>query len=181
MIPGLAVNLRAAERSDARFLLDMLNQPSVQRGWGTVGVPVSMHRVEQELEQWLEIERTTQRPPCLIIETLEHEAIGVLVIVESPRVGQNMATVSIAVHPDRQHQGHGRDALIALTEALFDDWNIHRIEMTCEADNERAARLYETLGFVREGTRRAATYMDGSYRDQYLYGLLATDQRPESR
>jgi RimJ/RimL family protein N-acetyltransferase len=181
VIRGLSINLRAAERSDARFLSDLLNQDSVQTGWGTASVPISIHRTEQDLERWLEIERTSQRPPCLIVETLKGEAIGVLVIVESSRVGQSMATLSIAIHPDRQDQGYGRDALAAVTEALFDDWNIHRIEMTCEADNLRAGHLYEALGFVREGTRRDATYMDGAYREQHLYGLLATDPRPEHR
>ena len=177
MIRGLNVNLRAVERSDARFLCELLNQPSIQAGWGTGGVPVSIHRIEQDIEQWLEAERTAQRPACLIIETLPREPVGVLVIVESPPVGQSTAALSIAIHEERQHQGYGRDALSAATEALFDDWHIHRIEMTCEVDNLLAGRLYEALGFVREATRREAAYLNGTFRDQHLYGLLATDPR----
>jgi [ribosomal protein S5]-alanine N-acetyltransferase len=180
VIHGLNVNLRAVERSDARLLAELLNQSSVQTGWGTGAVPVSVHRIEQDIEQWLEIERTTQRPACLIIETLEHEPIGALVIVESSRVGQSTAALSIAIHPDRQAHGYGRDALAATIEALFDDWNIHRIELTCEAGNELAARMYEALGFVLEATRREATYMNGAYHDQHLYGLLSTDPRPNA-
>ena len=180
MIHGLTTNLRAVERSDARFISELLNQPSVQVGWGTTGVPVSIHRVEQDIEHWLDVERTVQRPACLIIETLEHEPIGVLILVISGRCDQSMATLSIAVHPERQNQGYGRDALIWITEALFDDWNIHRVQMTCEAGNDRAARLYQALGFVREATRVQATYMNGNYHDQHLYGMLATDPRPEA-
>lgn len=177
MIRGLKVNLRAVERSDARFLSTLLNLPSVQAGWGTAGVPVSIHRVEQDIEQWLEAERTTQRPAGLIIEVLDGEAIGGLVIIESSRAGECTATLSIAIHPDAQHQGYGRDALTATIDALFDDWNIHRIEMACEADNEPATHLYTSLGFVLEGTRRAATFMNGAFHDQHIYGLLATDPR----
>ena len=178
MIHGLNVNLRAVERSDARLLADLLNQSSIQTGWGTGAVPVSVHRIEHDIEQWLEIERSIQRPACLIIETLEREPIGAVVIVESSRVGQSTAALSIAVHPDHRAQGHGRDALAATIDALFDDWNIHRIELTCEAGNDLAARMYEALGFVHEATRREATYMNGAYHDQRLYGLLSTDPRP---
>jgi RimJ/RimL family protein N-acetyltransferase len=180
VIHGFTTNLRAVERSDARFGSELLNQLSVQDGWGTSGVPVSVHRVEQDIEHWLEIELSTQRPACLIIETLEREPIGVLIIVVSARPDQSMATLSIALRPEWQSQGYGRDALVAITEALFDEWNVHRIQMTCEAGNDRAAHLYEAIGFVREATRVQATFMHGEYHDQHLYGMLSTDPRPET-
>ena len=178
MIRGLKTNLRAAERSDVRFVWDLLNEPAVQDGWGMPGTPISIHRVEQDIEQWLERERVTGRPAGLIIETLESEPIGVAIIVVD---GYSAATstLSLAIDPDWQDQGFGRDALAALLDALFDEWRMHRIEVACEAGNDRAANLYESLGFLHEGTRRGASFYSGTYRDQRIYGLLAIDPRPE--
>ena len=178
MIHGLKSNLRAVERFDARFITDLLNQPSVQDGWGTAGVPVSIHRVERDIEQWLDTEWASSRPAAMIIESLESEPVGILIVTVSAQGNQNMATLSIAVYPDRQDAGHGRDALSALIAALFDEWRIHRIQVTCESGNERAAHLYESLGFTREATRVGATWTGGAFHDQHVYGLLSTDHRP---
>jgi RimJ/RimL family protein N-acetyltransferase len=175
MIRGEQCNLRAVERSDARFLRDLLNEPSVQSGWGTSGVPISIHLVEQDIEGWIEAERTTRYPACLIIETLDGAPLGFVVI---QRPDQAIASLSIAIEPRSRGLGFGRDALSALAEALFDEWRIHRIELTCEAGNERAIALYESLGFTREATRAGATYSGGEWRDQYLYRLLTTETRP---
>jgi diamine N-acetyltransferase len=178
VIRGEQTNLRAVERSDARFVCDLLNEASVQAGWGTSGVPVSIHAVEQQIEDWIERERLRGRPHALIIESLEREPIGLFIVALSDRINQSMATVSVAIQTQSQGHGYGRDALTALIDALFDEWRIHRIQMTCEADNEPAAHLYESLGFHHEATRVEATYTGGSFRDQRVYGLLATDPRP---
>lgn len=178
MIRGIRTNLRAVERSDARFVADLLNQPSVQAGWGTGDVPISIHRVERDVEHWLETERTTDRPVALIIETLDLGPIGLLIVDLPDRFNQRLATLSIAIDSERQNQGYGRDALSSVIDALFDEWGIHRIEMICEAGNDRAAHVYASLGFTREATRREATFCGGRFHDQHLYGLLSTDPRP---
>ena len=178
MIRELKANLRAAERSDARFVWRLLNEPSVRDGWGMPGTLVSIHRVEQDIEQWLDRERSTGKPSGLVQETLDGEPIG-LAIVLVDGYADASATISLAVEPGWQDQGYGRDALAALIDALSDEWRLQRIEVACEAGNERAAHLYESLGFVYEGTRRGATYLIGAFRDQRIYGLLATDPRPE--
>jgi RimJ/RimL family protein N-acetyltransferase len=178
MIRGEKCNLRAVERSDARFLRDLLNTPTVQSGWGASGVPISIHRIEQEIEGWIEVERTTHCPAGLTVETLEGSALGVVLIQLSGPPQGSQATLSIAIEPLSQRLGFGRDALTSVIEALFDDWRVHRIEMACETDNEHATRLYQSLGFTLEGTRRAVTFTAGEWRDQQLFGLLATDPRP---
>jgi len=38
--------------------------------------------------------------------------------------------------------------------------------------NERAVRLYERLGFVREGVNREAYYLDYKWHDRILFSVL---------
>ena len=38
--------------------------------------------------------------------------------------------------------------------------------------NERAVRLYERLGFVREGVNREAYYLDYKWHDRILFSIL---------
>ena len=54
----------------------------------------------------------------------------------------------------------------------FDELNLHRVQLTVFAYNDRAIALYEKLGFQREGTFREFLHRDGARYDMYLYGLL---------
>lgn len=67
----------------------------------------------------------------------------------------------------------GRGVGGALLEAL-DGWAgqayVRRFELTVMASNERAGRLYERHGFLREGCRRACLTVDGGYRRRDLHG-----------
>ncbi len=50
---------------------------------------------------------------------------------------------------------------------------LHRVELTVVADNHRAIRLYEKVGFQREGLKRE-NYLgeDGKYHDEIIMGIL---------
>ena len=56
----------------------------------------------------------------------------------------------------------------AAAVGLADNWiNIKRLELEVYTDNAPAIRLYETFGFVIEGTLRAFAYREGEYVDAY--------------
>lgn len=83
---------------------------------------------------------------------------------------------TLAVAPEAQGRGVAgamlRDALARLLSA-----GVTRVELTVEADNPRAIAFYERLGFVHEGTQRAAykRASDEDYVDELMYGLLLRD------
>jgi RimJ/RimL family protein N-acetyltransferase len=54
----------------------------------------------------------------------------------------------------------------------FHEINLHRLQLTVFAYNERAIASYERLGFVREGVFREFINHDGRRYDMILYGLL---------
>jgi len=71
--------------------------------------------------------------------------------------------------------GHGKAALKLTLEFGFEELNFHRIYLTVLDYNEPAIKLYEKLGFKREGVYREFIHRDGRRYDMYLYGIL----RPE--
>ena len=83
---------------------------------------------------------------------------------------------TLAVAPDAQGRGV---AVAMMQDAISRLWqaDITRIELTVEADNPRAIAFYERLGFVHEGTQRAAykRASDSGYVDELMYGLLRND------
>lgn len=81
---------------------------------------------------------------------------------------RHVAVLSLGVHPGHQGRGLGR----ALLEGLVDRAaaaGIERLELYVRADNDRALRLYRSLGFAHEGTRsRFVRLADGTYVDDWI-------------
>ena len=55
---------------------------------------------------------------------------------------------------------------------------ITRIELEVFASNTRAMALYQKMGFVAEGRKRRARFLDGEYDDNVLMALVTSDTQP---
>jgi RimJ/RimL family protein N-acetyltransferase len=177
VIEGEWTRLRPVERADTSVLHALLNDERVLLGWGMPGGIRSSARLEAEIEGWLERERHERRPATLVIETLDGDFAG-LILLQCDASSPHAVELSIALDPAHWHRGLATDALRTLVDVLFDEWRLHRVQLRCEAGNERASALYERLGFRLEGTLRDATFTAGRFTDQHVYGLLSTDERP---
>ena len=71
------------------------------------------------------------------------------------------------------YRGYGIGARLALTAIHAARANgIERIELEVWASNTNAVALYRQLGFVEEGVRRKARFLDGRYDDMVEMALL---------
>lgn len=91
---------------------------------------------------------------------------------------RHVALMSVEVHPSAQGLGVGRRlferalAWATLTRS-HDQPRVERLELYVRADNVRARRLYESLGFEVEGVRRRFVRLgDGRYIDDLVMGRL---------
>lgn len=88
-----------------------------------------------------------------------------------PRM-RHVGSVGLFVHKDYQGKGVGT-ALLQTVLDLADRWlMLVRVELTVFSDNQRAIRLYEKLGFEKEGLKRMTTVRDGVYADEYMMARL---------
>lgn len=68
--------------------------------------------------------------------------------------------------------GLGREALAVVIDYCFEMLGMNRIGAEVYAFNQRSVRLFESLGFRREGVIRQSVWKSGSFSDEYVYGLL---------
>jgi RimJ/RimL family protein N-acetyltransferase len=110
------------------------------------------------------------------IKNIEHsELIGVTGFDD---ISWNNGTALIYIGiGEEKHRGLGyaNEAFRLTIEFGFEELNFHRIYLTVLEYNEPAIKLYEKLGFKREGVYREFIHRDGKRYDMYLYGML----RPE--
>ena len=82
--------------------------------------------------------------------------------------------LGVGVLPEYRGKGIGR-RLMETTIADAFSKGLERIELEVFSSNERAADLYRKLGFVEEGRKRRARFIDGEYADNIVMGLLAKE------
>ncbi|WAC18951.1 GNAT family N-acetyltransferase [Luteolibacter sp. SL250] len=83
----------------------------------------------------------------------------------------HVGTLGMGLLPAYRGKVHGRRML---EEAIRRSWDrgLTRLELTVRVDNANAIALYERLGFVMEGTKRAAIRIDGVYHDVLMMALV---------
>jgi L-phenylalanine/L-methionine N-acetyltransferase len=97
---------------------------------------------------------------------------GLHPVNDNPRQ-QHVASLGIAVADAYQGRGVGRALMNACLD-FADRWaNYARVELTVHADNVRAVKLYESLGFAYEGRLKDYSYREGGYIDALFMGRLA--------
>ena len=72
-------------------------------------------------------------------------------------------------------QGLGRACVRLLARMAFRDLHAHRFWLDVKALNTRAKALYESEGFVVEGTLRDAVRIDGGYDSLIVMSMLASE------
>jgi [ribosomal protein S5]-alanine N-acetyltransferase len=80
------------------------------------------------------------------------------------------AEFSLYIDPIAQRKGYARAALKTLLKHGFDNLNLNLIWGET-FDGNPAAKMFESLGFVKEGTRREFYFKEGRYIDAHLYSV----------
>ena len=71
--------------------------------------------------------------------------------------------------------------LTLILRFAFGTLGLHRVFLQVNVTNQPAISLYRRLGFVEEGTLRAAAFLDGRFVDRLLLSMLSHEfrQSPE--
>jgi aminoglycoside 6'-N-acetyltransferase len=159
------ITIRPILPEDASTLAAILGQPSVARWWGEF----DEDRVEQEL---------IVGEPDLRVFAIEIDGRLVGAIQSHEETDPDFRHASIDLFLDDAVQGHGVGpaAVRTLARRLIDDDGHHRLTIDPAADNERAIRAYQKVGFRLVGRlRRYQRMPNGAWIDGILMELLADE------
>jgi diamine N-acetyltransferase len=171
MLYGERIRFRAVEREDLPLFVAWLNDPEVLQGL-LLYLPLSL----QDEENWYEnmMKRPVDEHP-VVIEVQQADGwlpignCGFINIDWRCRSGE----VGIFIGEKRLwNQGYGTDAMQLLMRHGFTTLNLNRIALDVYANNLRAVRCYEKVGFVHEGCKRQAIFKDGEYVDLLQMSVL---------
>ncbi|MFD0672822.1 GNAT family N-acetyltransferase [Cohnella sp. GCM10027633] len=169
-----AIALRYAKESDLEAYLAYLSDEEMNRLTGSQQ-PFTRERIEA----WLRTIGTEseERADWVIEHRETGELLGEVVLNEIDPINRS-ANIRIGIQGNRHRgQGYGTKAMIHMLRHGFETRGLHRIHLGVYAFNPRAIRVYEKIGFKREGVERDALYMDGRYHDMITMSMLEDEFR----
>jgi RimJ/RimL family protein N-acetyltransferase len=88
------------------------------------------------------------------------------------RHDERQAQIGFTLARPYQRQGYAAEAVRALLDFLFSEYQLHRITAVCDALNLPSARLLERLGMRREGHYLENVWFKGRGGTRYAYAIL---------
>lgn len=81
----------------------------------------------------------------------------------------------IMVNPNLQSKGYGFKSTVYTVNHAFLNYNINKVFLYSNANNEKANKLYEKVGFKLEGTLKEHRFKNGKFVDRNIFGLTKSD------
>ncbi|MHB8129764.1 MAG: GNAT family N-acetyltransferase [Mobilitalea sp.] len=76
------------------------------------------------------------------------------------------------IKPNYWGYGYGTEMGKAIIEFLFNNYNIHKIVASCNANNRSSEDIMKKIGMEYEGILKKTRYKNGRWDDEIEYGLL---------
>lgn len=166
--------LRPVEPRDAQRLYEFKNNIEVAAQLGGFHTGLAL----ADVTDWVEYHR---RKADEVIWTIADRAddlclghVGLYKIDHRVRSAEFAIMIGSKNHWGR---GIGRAVSRAVVDWSFSELNLNRLCLSVLATNERAIRLYESLGFSEEGRLREAQFRGGRFLDVILMGVLQGEAR----
>ncbi|GAA5900094.1 hypothetical protein JCM5296_002054 [Sporobolomyces johnsonii] len=168
--------------ADDPFWLDLFSDPQVVFGaLGSVPLPFGQPNVDR-LNKYL-ADAALSLIACLPAEDAKEGEVakpGVPVgwfCLNKVQDTHRKTTFGLAIHAKHQGKGYGKEAMEWLLEMAFMRFGLNKVEGDVFSWNVPAQKVYQSLGFVEEGRRRQSLFQEGEFRDELIYGLLASEWR----
>lgn len=163
------LTIRKARPEDAPALIHLGESVMIEEVF-TLTQPGEFRPTLAQEREW--IQQKNENPNHLVlVAELNQQVVGMLDVTNGHRARiAHTAEFSISVLRPHRNQGIGRRLLEEMLRWAHENPQIEKLSLKVHADNDRAIHLYESLGFVREGTlKKELKYGPNQYVDTLIY------------
>jgi RimJ/RimL family protein N-acetyltransferase len=173
------VFLRPAERDDLPIFVAWLTDARTTR---TLALRSPLSQAGEE--RWFEtmVERQGQGQWHFVICRVDDgRPVGAVELRDIDQTNGSAGLGIVIGDPADTGRGYGTAALRAVVAFGMDELRLERIWLDVYAFNDRARRVYERVGFVREGTLRHALFRGGRFHDVDRMAILPEEWHAAKR
>ncbi|MGF2950397.1 GNAT family N-acetyltransferase [Microbacterium alcoholitolerans] len=169
------VGLRLVRTRDARTLQkELLSNRSWLQPWeATIPGGVATFDMRVSIRRLLQQYRDGGGYPFVM--EYDGEIAGQLNVWGVARGSLASATIGYWVSERFAGRSITPTAVAMATDAAFEQYGLHRMEICIRPENVASLRVVQKLGFRYEGLRRRYIHIDGDWRDHYAFALTRED------
>lgn len=165
------IYLRALEPEDLDFIHAIENDESIWEISNTQ-TPYSKFLIKQYLEHaHKDIFEVKQLR--LVISNYNDEAIGMIDLFDFDFKNKRAGVGLLIKEPNNRFKGYGREALRLLIKYSFRHLDLHQLYCNISEENLSSIKLFSNQGFKKIGLKKDWTYVNGSYKNEYIYQLIS--------
>jgi len=149
-LEGDKVNLRTIEEQDLEFIRDNFNKSKV---WKNLDykIPQNLEQEREFFEKVICKEESVNLGICN-----DNQLMGLIELSEEN--GDGSAEIGIWIAPEYHGNGYGTEASKIVVEYAFKQLRYHRVFTRAFESNKGSQRIWEKLGFTKEGELREQAY-----------------------
>ena len=168
---GEKIYLRPIEQEDAKFLKKGENDPFVRETL-FLALPINLVCEEEKIEQYI---KSKQAIVLTIVEKNSNSPVGQTAFFKIDYINRSAVYYLAILDPSYWSKGFGKETTQLMVNYAFNTLNLNRIQLHVCAENISAVKIYQGVGFVKEGVLRQAMYRNGGYCDFWVMGMLRQD------
>jgi RimJ/RimL family protein N-acetyltransferase len=169
------IHLTALSAADAAVMVAWRNDPEIA---DMVVANLRFVGLETE-EDWnakARAEHEAGRTIRLAIRLKENDRlIGMLIFHRIDHLNQHCVSGVLIGDKAMWGKGYAKKAYALALPYAFQELNMNAVRANILAHNTASQGLYRSLGFVHEGTQRAAMFKNGRFNDVETYSLLRSE------
>ncbi len=174
MLEGEKVLLRGLELSDAPILHKYVNDWEVRK-FLLHFYPFSLVDEEEFIKSCWDRAKKGSDFVFGIVEKSSGELIGTIGLHKVNWKNRHAELGVTIWRKDKWDQGLGSDAIKVILNYAFGELNLHKVYLRVFDFNIRAIRVYEKIGFKREGVLRDDLWRDGEWHDTIIMSILENE------
>ena len=171
MIEGERVLLRRMGREDAEDVVRMRSEPEVQAQLFSKRPPT----LDEHLRWLAGVQARDDRHEFMIVERTSGRSVGTIGLSHIERTHRRAEYGILIGEPGARGKGLAAEASRLLLDYAFRVLGLVRVYLHVFHDNEAAIRLYERVGFAREGLLRRHVSKRGRSRDVVVMAAVRDD------
>ncbi|GAB4471428.1 MAG: hypothetical protein OHK0057_15040 [Thermoflexibacter sp.] len=158
--------LRKAKLSDFSFVYQLYMHPQTN--------PYLLYEEMPSSEFEPIFEELVTGKEAIYIYQADNQAVGICKLLPNEyRLAHGIYLGGVAIHPDYMGKGHGKQMMKEIINYCVNQGFI-RIELSARIDNEKAIKLYESVGFQKEGILKKYGFFqkENKYIDEVLMAYV---------
>ncbi len=172
MFSSNRINLRKVTEDDAAIYHKWRNNPVVMENTS----PNLDVYTQEETEGFIREITNSIDSKCYMIELKDQDqSIGIVSLINIDYKNRNAECIIDIGEKDYWSKGYGREAMELVLNYSFTEMNLHKVYLRFFSFNHRAMKLYEKLGFVKEGEQKEHIFRNGQWHGVTLMAIFQGD------